>query len=96
MKGPRVNPSEMTREQAEVFKIFGDTVAKFMLAMATGIVFFVITIKLVVDPGWPVASAEAVLGGVVTIVFRHYFPGKQSASRRKPSVASGKKDTPQD
>lgn len=76
----------LTKEKAEVYRVFGDTVSKFILAMTVALVFIIASLKLVVDPSWPIAAADMVLGGVVLVVFKHYFPAKEDKprTRRKP------------
>lgn len=81
-KAASANKDEgLTKEKVEVYKVFGDTVSKFILAMAVALVFIIMSLKLVVDPSWPIAAADAVLGGVVLVVFKHYFPSEEPKSR---------------
>lgn len=66
----------MDEEQVRVFELLANVAAKLFLAFLAGMVFLGVSVKLILDPSWPIAVAEAFLTGTVYVVFKHYFPAK--------------------
>ena len=66
----------MDEDQVRVAELLANIAAKLFLALIAGMVFVAVTIKLILDPSWPMVVAEGLLSGTVYVVFRHYFPAK--------------------
>lgn len=66
----------MNESQVRVVEVLANVAAKFILAVCAAGVFVLVSIKLVRDPSWPIAAADAFLSGTVYVVFKHYFPAK--------------------
>jgi Na+-transporting NADH:ubiquinone oxidoreductase subunit NqrB len=73
----------MDREQAEVYKIIGDIIAKLALVGATILVLFVMTAFLLWKPNVYFAAVDSVFAGTVFMVIRHYFPANRSTKDKK-------------
>lgn len=85
----------LNEKKAEVYKLMGDVVAKFILAVTAAGVFVMISVALVKNPKWELAVADSFFGGTLFFVFRHYFPSA-IAPRRKAQKAGPKKGRPED
>jgi hypothetical protein len=83
-----------TPEKAKVYTVVGDVIAKLVLAVVSGIAFLMVTFKLISDPSWPLAFAETVFAGALTIVFKHYFPEKDVPKNRRSRKPKPKQEPP--
>ena len=61
-------------DQAKVYELLVNVISKFILVIASSVVYVIVTLKLIFDPSWPVATVEMVLSGTTFLVFKHYFP----------------------
>lgn len=68
---------QITKEKAQVYQLMADVIVKFLLGLAVVGVFVAITVKLLNDPSWPVATFGSFLSATVFLVFRHYFSSKK-------------------
>lgn len=66
--------TQITKEQADVYRILMDVGIKFLLAVATVLVFCAVTVVLIIWPSWTLATVEIFLTMTVGQVFKHYFP----------------------
>lgn len=64
----------MDDDQVRVIEIAGNAFGKLILDVFTGIVFLAVSIKLILDPSWPIAVAHGFLDYTVYRVFRHHYP----------------------
>ncbi|HEY2292340.1 MAG TPA: hypothetical protein VGM86_16700 [Thermoanaerobaculia bacterium] len=86
----------LNEKKVEVYRVMGDVVAKFILAIAAAGVFIMISIALVRNPRWELAVADSFFGGTLFYVFRHYFPSAAATKEtRKIQKAGPKKGRPE-
>jgi len=69
----------ITDDQVRTYGLLSDTAVKFSLSIIVTLAFIAVTIKLLIDPTWPVAGTDGVLGYSISSVIRHYFPRRDSA-----------------
>ena len=71
-------PDDMLPDErkVKVYAIVLDMFWKSVFSGVTAAAFVAITVKLIIDPTWPIAAVDAFLTGTMFVVFRHYFPGK--------------------
>lgn len=72
----------ITREQANVYKIISDIIQKFILTIVFSIVFCVVMYFLIISEAkWaktaPLAIIELILSGTVYKLAGHFFPAKK-------------------
>lgn len=66
------------RKQAEVYRLLADVLVKFVLGIATAVVFVGLAVVLIFWPSWPAAVAEGCVAFAVRRVFTHHFPARQN------------------
>ena len=69
----------ISQDQAKVYGVIGDTIAKLLLVLIAGGVFIAFAVKIYHDPtpGWPIAVVESILAGTLYPVYGHYFPSRK-------------------
>lgn len=69
----------ISESQIRVYGLLFDVAMKFVLSVVVTLAFIAVTVKLLVDPTWPMAGADGALSLSITTVIRHYFPRRDVA-----------------
>ena len=68
----------ITDDKVRTYGLLSDTAVKFFLSIVVTGAFIAVTVKLLIDPTWPVAGTDGILGYSISTVIRHYFPRRDS------------------
>ena len=68
----------ISERKIRVYGLLFDVGMKFVLSVVVTIAFVAVTIKLLLNPQWPIAGADGALSLSITTVIRHYFPRRDA------------------
>jgi hypothetical protein len=69
---PSENPP-LKREQVEIYRLLADIRLKFFFAIVVALAFVALTVRLIINPDWPIALTDSVIGWAIKTVITHYF-----------------------
>jgi len=72
----------MTTEQMDVIKFFFNLTMQFILAVASIVIWLVVTIALIFNPHWPLATFDGLLTLTLRYTYGYFFP----TSRQRNAV----------